>query len=152
MSLYKRAANRAPRPRRLPPIIAGMLVGAAAPLELLELAEAEEEPEPPDPPLPPAVAEAPLLPPEAAPPEPEAAVAPLPPLRTTVVELPTLTVNEESVPETFSGMVVRPVVRPFGMVATAGCDVTTAGCVVTALADLPVGLPVTTPAEFVSVK
>lgn len=75
-------------------------------------------------------------------------------VRTTVVEEPTLTTNEEA-PCT---MVVTPIGRPAGMVATAGCDVTTSGCdVTTAGCDVSAGppslaRPVMMPSELVCVN
>lgn len=67
-----------------------------------------------------------------------------------VVELPTSTVKEVRERETLSVNVWSPTLRPAGIVATAGWEVTALGMPVS-IVDLP-GMPVTTPRELVCVK
>ncbi|TKA58648.1 hypothetical protein B0A55_12532 [Friedmanniomyces simplex] len=169
-SLYKRAANRAPRPRR-PADAIWTLLADAADEELLELDEAEAVLEPP-------VAEAALAPEEPdeptepeEPDEPDAAepvaattlplampadapvvtATPAAPPRTTVVELPTLMEMYETVPLAFWARLVTPSGRPAGMVATAGWLVTTTGEAVSPAGTLAAtGWLVTTTGETVS--
>ena len=90
--------------------------------------------------------------------EPVVTLAPAaaPPMMT-VVEGPTLTRMSETVPEATMGTVSMPCVRPAGMVATAGSVVTAPGWEVMApgrvdCAVMTLGMPVTTPREFVSVR
>ena len=113
-----------------------------------EDAEAEAD----EPPLPPPVLW-PWPPPVAIPAEDpvvrEASVATAPPPRTTVVLLPTLISKDVRVAETLRVMVLMPVGSPAGIVATSGWLVTRD---VSAAEPVRVGMPVTTPKEFVSVR
>lgn len=122
---------------------------------LVELAEPDAddapEPEPEPPPLcglrPCPVAPALALALPEAPPAPCA-------LSTSVVDLPTLTTNEDSPEVPLMYKVVTPVGRPAGTVALGGSEVIAAGCEVTAVGSpcRDERCPVIMPAEFVSVR
>jgi len=120
----------------------------AAPLEVADAAPADpEEPEEPEPELPDAIpADAPVV---------TDALEPAP--MTSVVEVPTLTVNHDREALPLTAMDVTPTGRPAGIVATSGWLVMTDGCEVTPAGRLDCavtrgGRPVTTPRELVSVR